>query len=200
MLITPEIHRRRYNLRFFIDQYANHTVDGHAYKTELVLNGRDAAEALRKKIEDTLIRCAAKARCDIYGNPYEAQIPLITGVAAKVEPVNKIYYLPKPYRHHHVVQSYVYMKEVRDEKHFGEQQQGFIVEVPDADGIMIPGSKRFVNREEAMVIATNANQLNNRPHQSGKLYSEDVWAFWDSSTKEDTARDIKTMPIRTTDA
>ena len=46
----------------------------------------------------------------------------------------------------------------------GEHEQGFLT-----------SKNRFLNREDAYTLAEQANQLNNRPHNKGCLYSEDIY-------------------------
>jgi hypothetical protein len=83
----------------------------------------------------------------------------ITHVALKRNGV--IYSLPKPNRHHHL-----FSLTVNDPKE-DDDEQGFL----DNDGM-------FLNRAEAFIVATNANQL--KPRRPGGydgelLFSEDIW-------------------------
>lgn len=77
----------------------------------------------------------------------------------------KVYSLPSPNRHHHVLYS-----GMMDAKVDGERDvQGFV----DDTG-------RFLNRAEAYVIAKGSGQLDRSKHPPGHydgtdLYSEDLW-------------------------
>lgn len=169
MIITPDIKRRRGNMRIFIAEYHKNTVEGELYRRTLQNDGRDAAEALHRKAREILERNASKAFTDIYGNPLEDKIPLITGVSVKNEFVGKVYWLPEPFRHHHVLRSTAYKKEVSGKSLFPDQQ-GFIVD-----------NTYHVDRRQGLIIARAAKQLNNRALHSDELYSENVWAAWDDS-------------------
>lgn len=89
----------------------------------------------------------------------DKEIPYIHSAAIK-SPNGTIVSLPHPARHHDVIK---FMNEHKIPHKTGEQ--GFIL-----------GSGRFVNREEAMKIAKEADQIldldNIRPPN---LYSEDLW-------------------------
>lgn len=77
----------------------------------------------------------------------------------------KVYSLPSPNRHHHVLYS-----GMMDEKDDDEERdvQGFV----DDTG-------QFLNRAEAYVIATASGQINRRKepgdYDGTDLYSEDLW-------------------------
>lgn len=85
----------------------------------------------------------------------------IVGVASKA--YGKLYQLPKPYRHHNLL-DLMY-------REYPEQMQ-----VADEEGF-ITSTGRYVNREEAYLIAQQANQILSERHPSGlvELYSESVW-------------------------
>lgn len=168
MHLTPDIKRRRSNMHLFIKAYHKSTVDGELYRHALQNDGRDAAEALHNKARETLVRNAAKAHTDIYGNPLENKVPLITGVSIKNEFTGKVYHLPEPFRHHHILRTSVYKKDVRD-KSLWPDETGFIVD-----------NSYHVNRRDGLVIARAARQLNDRALHSDELYSENVWAAWDN--------------------
>ena len=78
---------------------------------------------------------------------------------------NKTYSLPKPNRHHNVVRMIF-------------QDNGIGVKGPDTQGFL-DSSGKFLNRRDAMVLATSTGQLNRLPgdhvYQGPDLYSEDLW-------------------------
>lgn len=82
----------------------------------------------------------------------------ITHVAIKY--AGKIYSLPAPNRHHHVIRTIGGIS--------GPHQEGFLLN----DG-------SFVGRKDAMKLAKDNGQLNRRPgdnfYQGPDLYSEDLW-------------------------
>lgn len=84
----------------------------------------------------------------------------ITHVAILYE--NKIWSLPKPNRHHHII------KEIYDSNGIGiisKDIQGFL----DSNG-------NFLTREEALEVARNADQLLDPKNvRLKKLFSEDIW-------------------------
>ena len=72
-----------------------------------------------------------------------------------------LYALPKPNRHHHILNKF-FNNDV-----FGntEQIQGFLT-----------SKNRFVNRKEAMVIAKATNQIvNDIGYKGDELFSEHLW-------------------------
>ena len=88
---------------------------------------------------------------------------MITHVAIKVG--DKVYSLPKPNRHGHLI--IILRKELirGDVKHFPEHEQGFV----NDKGI-------YLTREEALVEARACEQLLARHYPELKeLYSESVW-------------------------
>jgi len=97
---------------------------------------------------------------DIIENHFGIATPkeTITGVAVRAN--GKLYKLPKPNRHHHVLG--LIHKETKKEV-FAEEE-GFITSLG-----------RYVNRKEAYRIAKAANQFLPRHFNSGELYSECVW-------------------------
>jgi hypothetical protein len=82
----------------------------------------------------------------------------IEGVGIEVK--GKLYTLPRPNRHHHVI-------------HKVYQETGIQV-VTETQGF-ITSTGRYVLREEALVIATNASQLLPRHFHKTQLFSESVW-------------------------
>lgn len=94
--------------------------------------------------------------------------PPLTHVAIRFQ--DKIWSLPKPFRHHHIIRMIVWLNDT-----FGDQEirsvdtdlnndQGFL----DADG-------RFLNRKQALVNAELNGQLKNGKIIGGVLTSEDLW-------------------------
>lgn len=160
------------------------TTDGLIYGHILDTEGREAAEKAMQYNEDFIERTAKYAQTDIWGNPLEKNIPIITGVSVKNDIVGKIYHLPHPYRHHHVLRTTPYSEDVRAFKNYPDEQ-GFIV-----------NNEYHVNRSVALDIAINANQLNDRPTYGGRLYSENVWAHWDSASQEETDKLVKVITIQ----
>lgn len=164
--------RKRENMKLFIASHHDHTVDGKVYQHLLQTQGRRIAQAAYLASEARLMRAALSARTDIYGNPLEDNIPLITGVALMIPGVEMLW-LPAPYRHSHLVQSDHYRGLNQEEK--GITIEGFIVD-----------DDYFVNRTAGAAIAIAANQLNKRP-MGRKLFSENVWAAWDDHDKEEVS-------------
>lgn len=71
----------------------------------------------------------------------------------------KLYQLPRPNRHHHVI------RVIYDEtQKTVTGKQGFVT-----------STGRFVDREEGLIIATAANQLLERHRHLRELFSESVW-------------------------
>lgn len=71
------------------------------------------------------------------------------------------YTLPRPARHHDITRMMV-------EKHAlpieAQRHQGFVT-----------NTGRYVGREQACRIATNAGQIKQKTNPKNKLFSEDVW-------------------------
>jgi hypothetical protein len=101
--------------------------------------------------------------------------PPITHVAIKFQ--GRIWSLPRPYRHHHVLRSILflveefgeYTKETIDrgaDDFCGGENQGFL----DATGA-------YLTRKEAMIVAMANGQITKPGHPTieDTLYSEDVW-------------------------
>lgn len=85
----------------------------------------------------------------------------ITHVAIKYD--GKIYSLPEPNRHHHVIRM------------IGEQN-GVGIKGPDVQGFLDEHG-RFLGRRVAFAIALQTGQLNRRPggYNGNELFSEDLW-------------------------
>lgn len=85
----------------------------------------------------------------------------IVGVASKA--YGKLYQLPKPNRHHDLL-DIMYEERNRAEQVYADEE-GFIT-----------STGRYVTREEGLVIAQTAGQiLSERHNHPTELYSESVW-------------------------
>lgn len=85
----------------------------------------------------------------------------IVAVASKA--YGKLYQLPKPNRHHNLL-----------DLMYAENNGAFQV-AADEEGF-ITSTGRYVNREEGYLIAQQANQIIAERHRPGdELYSESVW-------------------------
>lgn len=85
----------------------------------------------------------------------------IVGVASKA--YGKLYQLPKPNRHHNLLD--IMFAEQKGETQVYADEEGFTT-----------STGRYVNREEALIIAEKANQIISERHVRGdELYSESVW-------------------------
>lgn len=86
--------------------------------------------------------------------------PIITHVAVKTK--RAIFFLPKPLRHHHILQTMNPLDLIEGE------EQGFM----DSTG-------RFLTRLEAMKVAKDSGQFNRildpKLYQGPELFSEDLW-------------------------
>lgn len=84
-------------------------------------------------------------------------------VAVAIQYDGKVYSLPKPNRHHHVIRAIA-----------AENGEG--IHGPDVQGFLDEAGK-FLNRREAYILATNTCQINRRPggYNGTDLYSEDLW-------------------------
>lgn len=87
----------------------------------------------------------------------------IIGSAIRDRNDGKVYKIDKPARHDDVMSV---MRDVGIHTMHGEKEQGFWT-----------SEKRFVNREDAFVIASTAGQIIEKTGgvDSKRLYSEDVW-------------------------
>lgn len=88
--------------------------------------------------------------------------PPLTHVAIRFQ--GKIWSLPCPYRHHHIIRMIIYLDpDVHHVDTHGEDQ-GFL----DQDG-------RYLTRKQAEVNASINGQLKNDKIIGGVLTSEDLW-------------------------
>lgn len=86
---------------------------------------------------------------------------MLTVIAAAVLQGNKIYTMPPPKRHCHIIHA---MSRTEGLERVTQKMQGFRL----SDGT-------FATREEAMVVARVAGQIVREPRLEDKLLSEDVW-------------------------
>lgn len=91
-----------------------------------------------------------------------SQLEIIVGVASKA--YGKLYQLPKPYRHHDLLD--IMFKERGGVETVCADEEGFITSLG-----------RYVDRVEGFSIASKANQILQDRHHKGQieLYSESVW-------------------------
>ena len=88
--------------------------------------------------------------------------PPITHVAIRFQ--GKVWSLPKPNRHHHVIWYIVKETGVDHVDSYGKDQ-GFL----DSSG-------KYLSREEALISAKHNGQLReDRPIWNNELYSENLW-------------------------
>ncbi len=87
--------------------------------------------------------------------------PKVTHVAIRFQ--SKIWSLPAPNRHHHVIRHIV---ESTDVKHVDcyDEDQGFLDE-----------TGRYLTRKQALVSATENEQILKKTSPAHLLFSEDVW-------------------------
>jgi len=90
----------------------------------------------------------------------------ITGVAIK-DKDGEVHFMSKPARHHHVI----WWMRGRINQLIGATKTW---DYEPAEQGFITNTGRYVNREEALEIATNANQLIKEVRLS-MLFSEDLW-------------------------
>lgn len=89
------------------------------------------------------------------------RLPL-THVALRFQ--NKIWSLPKPYRHHHIIRVIMMLDPDVDHVDCSMDDQGFL----DSSG-------RFLNRKQAIINASELNQIKGGKLIGGILTSEDLW-------------------------
>lgn len=96
---------------------------------------------------------------------------MITHVAIRFD--GRIWSLPRPYRHHHIIWTIVrlsdefkeYTKDDFDSVDTHGKDQGFLDE-----------TGKYLTREEAYIVARDAGQLRpDREVYNERLYSENVW-------------------------
>ncbi len=88
---------------------------------------------------------------------------VITHVAVKTPYLTWV--LPAPNRHHNVLRA---MFDLKVKRYYGQEVQGFLDD-----------SGEFLNRRDAMKLASSNGQLKRDPnpsfYQGDELYSEDLW-------------------------
>lgn len=107
----------------------------------------------------TCLKCGGVAGL----GPLPTHVETIATAAIRVD--GEVWTLPRPARHHVLIQAWA-IAHYRDgeEGRIGEHDQGFVT-----------STGRFVEREEAKVIARAAGRLLERASSSASLFSEDVW-------------------------
>lgn len=91
----------------------------------------------------------------------EVTRPPLTHVAIRFQ--DKIWSLPRPFRHHHIIGVIINLTHVDSVDTMGDDQ-GFLDE-----------TGRYLNRKQALVNATMNNQLKDEKLIGGVLTSEDLW-------------------------
>ena len=86
-------------------------------------------------------------------------------VAAAIVDDNAVMYsMPRPNRHHHIIHA------------ISEQDVAGVVNIMDPSGQgFLTSYNRFVDREDALLIAVKAGQVQSGNHHKRHLFSEDVW-------------------------
>lgn len=91
---------------------------------------------------------------------------MITHVAIRHE--GKLYSLPEPFRHHHVIHM---MVQICGFEHVpGHAEQGFMYESP-----IEKGCYRFIDRTAAYSMAVTSGQITHDNRAPRHLFSEDLW-------------------------
>lgn len=75
---------------------------------------------------------------------------------------NRIWFLDRPARHHHLIHRIV------------EATGGRCLAGQDAQGFLLSDGS-WADRERAYEVAEIAGQMLGEPHKAGMLFSEDVW-------------------------
>lgn len=88
--------------------------------------------------------------------------PKITHVALRFQ--DKVWSLPRPYRHHHIIRMIAYLDSEVDHIDAYGDDQGFL----DAEG-------KYLTRNQAHVNATLNNQIKGNRLIGSILTSEDLW-------------------------
>lgn len=96
-------------------------------------------------------------------------------IGAAIALNDKVYWLPRPYRHHNVLHAIHH--------HFGEvgeHKQGFMT-----------STIRYLDRSAALMLAKNNGQLlPDEPVHAGQLFSENLWRDKDPQTP------VEQLPLR----
>lgn len=82
-------------------------------------------------------------------------------IAAAVLQDGKIYTMPPPKRHNDIIHA---MSRTEGLERVTSEQQGFLL-----------SNKTFATREEARLVADEAEQTSDRDKHQEKLFSEDLW-------------------------
>ena len=92
--------------------------------------------------------------------------PPITHVAIRFQ--DKIWSLPRPYRHHHIIRLIIWLSD------FGDQSISHVDAYGDDQGFL-DAKGRYLTRAQAQVSAELNNQIKNGKVIGGPLTSEDLW-------------------------
>lgn len=93
--------------------------------------------------------------------------PPITHVAMRFQ--GKIWSLPRPYRHHHIIRIIMYL-----DGQFGDGDLTAVDAYGDDQGFL-DASGRYLTRKQAQVSAAINDQIKNGKIIGGVLTSEDLW-------------------------
>ena len=92
---------------------------------------------------------------------------IITHVAIRFQ--NKVWSLPRPYRHHHIIRIIMYL-----DGQFGDGELTAVDTYGDDQGFL-DSSGKYLTRKQAQVNAMINNQVKNGKIIGGVLTSEDLW-------------------------
>lgn len=165
----------RRTLGSFIQNHLDHSPDGHKYRYNLQMHGRDVAQKKQEESWTLRVRAANRAQCDVYGNPLENNVPIITHVAVYLPNMEQVLYLPRPFRHHHLLRTDAFK-----ELNITHGNKVY----PDIQGFIKNGDE-FVPRDVALEIATHANQLEDKVVHGKRLFSENLWRFYHDNSDEE---------------
>ncbi len=94
---------------------------------------------------------------------------MITHVAVRHQ--GRIWSLPRPYRHHHIMRTILWLVE-----EFGEYTKEKAERFASGDDQgFLDDTGKYYTRQEAEVIARQCNQIKNGEIIGGVLTSEDLW-------------------------
>lgn len=98
---------------------------------------------------------------------------MITHVALKFQ--GKVWSLPCPYRHHHIIEMIAWLDSSVPTARSGDPVT--YIDAHGEDQGFLDDSGKYLTRKEALVVATENNQLkeDTMGPELGELYSEDVW-------------------------
>lgn len=94
-------------------------------------------------------------------------VPAITHVAIRFQ--DKIWSLPRPYRHHHIIRMIMYL-----DKEYGKGELDAVDAYRDDQGFLDESGK-YLTRNQAQVNAELNGQIRNGKLIGSVLTSEDLW-------------------------